>query len=93
MSIITQKINNIIYDENTTKCQKLSDILQIIIDYCGIDNNKYCIIASYSIRNYREISDLDSNMKSDEWEKLIKLTDIGIGIIGIYNQQFRYFWI
>ena len=91
MTSITNSINNIIYDENTTKSQKLSDILKIIIDYCDINNNKYMIIASYSIRNFREISDLDMNMISEEWEKLHKLTDIGVGIIETYNGQLRYF--
>lgn len=91
MSFIKNKINNIIYDENTTKYQKLSDILKLLIDYCHINNNKYMIIASYCIRNYREINDLDMNMISDEWNKLQKLVTIGIGIIEPYNGQLRYF--
>jgi hypothetical protein len=88
---LKNNINDIIYDENTTKYQKLSDILKILIDYCDINNNKYMIIASYCIRNYREINDLDLNMISDEWDKLQKLVTIGIGIIETYNGQLRYF--
>lgn len=91
MATIDNSIHNIIYDENTTKYQKLSDILKLIIDYCNINNNKYMIIASYCIRNYREINDLDMNMLSDEWEKLRKMVSIGIGIIENYNGQLRYF--
>jgi hypothetical protein len=91
MSNIQNSIHNIIYDEHTTKYQKLSDILKIVIDYCNINNNKYMIIASYCIRNYREINDLDMNMLSDEWEKLRKLVNMGIGIIETYNGQLRYF--
>ena len=41
MTEINKKIQNIILDQNTTKYQKLSDILKLIIDYCSIDNNKY----------------------------------------------------
>lgn len=88
---IQTNISEIIYNENTTKYQKLSDILKIILDYCDIDNNKYMIIASYCIRNYREINDLDMNMISDEWDKLNKLVNRGIGIIQTYNGQMRYF--
>lgn len=91
MSLIKNNIHDIIYDENTTKYQKLSDILKILIDYCDINNNKYMIIASYCIRNYREINDLDLNMISNEWDKLQKLVTIGIGIIETYNGQLRYF--
>jgi hypothetical protein len=88
---IEKQINQIIYNENITKCQKLSAILKIILDYCDIDNNKYMIIASYCIRNYREINDLDMNMISDEWGKLNKLVKRGIGVIQPYNGQMRYF--
>ena len=91
MSFIKDRINNVIYDEYLTKYQKLSDILKIIIDYCDIDNNKYMIIASYGIRFYRQINDLDMNMESNEWIKLQKLVDLGIGIIETYNGQLRYF--
>lgn len=88
---IKNTITKIIYDENITKYQKLSDILEILMSYCGISNNKYMIIASYCIRNYREINDLDMNMLSEEWEKLNKLINIGIGVIETYNGQLRYF--
>jgi len=91
MSTIKVKIHNIIFNENLTKYQKLSDILKIVIDYCNINNNKYMIIASYGIRFYRQINDLDMNMESDEWVKLQKLVDLGIGIIETYNGQMRYF--
>ena len=91
MSSIQNQIIQIIYNENITKYQKLSDILKIILDYCDIDNNKYMIIASYCIRNYREINDLDMNMISDEWDKLNKLVNHGFGGIQSYNGQMRYF--
>lgn len=91
MSSIQNQIIQIIYNENITKYQKLSDILKIILDYCDIDNNKYMIIASYCIRNYREINDLDMNMISDEWDKLNKLVNHGNGVIQSYNGQMRYF--
>ena len=91
MASIEKQIIKIIYNENITKCQKLSAILKIILDYCDIDNNKYMIIASYCIRNYREINDLDMNMISDEWDKLNKLVKRGIGVIQPYNNQMRYF--
>jgi hypothetical protein len=91
MSRIKENINKIIYDENLTKYQKLSDILKIVIDHCNINNNKYMIIASYGLRFYRPINDLDMNMESDEWMKLQKLVDLGIGIIEMYNGQMRYF--
>ena len=91
MTEINKKIQNIILDQNTTKYQKLSDILKLIIDYCSIDNNKYMIIASYGLRFYRQINDLDMNMEVDEWIKLKKVVDIGLGIFQIYNEQERYF--
>jgi len=91
MAFIKKNINDIICDENTTKYQKLSDILKIVINYCDINNNKYMIIGSYSIRNYREINDLDMNMISEEWDKLQKMVNMGIGIIETYNGQLRYF--
>ena len=90
MSIKTQ-IHSIIYDNNLLKYQKLSKILKIIIDYCNINNNKYMIIGSYSIRKYREINDLDLNMYIKEWNKLTKLININIGISETYNNQIRYF--
>jgi len=49
------------------------------------------IIASYGIRFYRPINDLDMNMESEEWMKLQKLVDLGIGVIETYNGQRRYF--
>jgi len=91
MSLIKTKIADIIFDENTTKYQKLSDILKILVDYCNINNNKYMIIASYGLRVYRPINDLDMNMEADEWMKLQKLLDLGIGITETYNGQVRYF--
>ena len=91
MSTIPLKIDTIIFNDNLSKFQKLTDILKILIDYCDINNNKYMIIASYGIRFYRPINDLDMNMENDEWLKLQKLVDIGIGTIQTYNGQLRYF--
>jgi hypothetical protein len=88
---VEKEINKIIKESGKPKYQKLSDILKYIIDYCGIDAKKYMIIGSFSIRKKREISDLDMNMDSKEWEKLKKLSKMGIGIIEEYNNQMRYF--
>lgn len=90
-NIINGHIEQKITDVNTEKYEKLSDILKIIIDKCGIDNNKYMIIASYCIRKYRHINDLDMNMEKTEWEKLRILEEAGIGKIETYNGQLRYF--
>jgi hypothetical protein len=91
MSTVKSQITSIITNPLLSKCEKLSDILKIVIDLCGINNNKYMIIASYGIRFYRPINDLDMNMESDEWMKLQKIVHLGIGIFETYNQQQRYF--
>lgn len=91
MSALKERFTKIIYNHELSKYQKLSDILKILIDFCHVDNNKYMIIASYGIRFYRTINDLDMNMESDEWMKLQKLIDLGIGVFETYSGQQRYF--
>ena len=89
---LQNKIYKVFYDENIPKYQKLSNILKLLINYCDINNKKYMIIGSYSIRNYREINDLDMNMEENEWDKLNKLVNMGLGIMKIYNNQHRFFF-
>lgn len=89
---LQNKIYKVFFDKNIPKYQKLSDILKLLINYCNINNKKYMIIGSYSIRDYREINDLDMNMEANEWNKLTKLVNMGLGIIEIYNNQYRYFF-
>jgi len=90
MTSIETKIVDIIHD-NGTKYEKLSDILSLLVKTAKIDKKKYMIIGSYAIRKYREISDLDMNMETHEWNKLTKLADKGLGKVEHYNNQMRYF--
>jgi predicted nucleotidyltransferase len=88
--MLNKRIKDIIGNLNT-KEEKLSDILRVLVDYCKINQTKYCIIGSYAIRSKREINDLDVIMEESEWEKLKKAVNIDVGIIEIYNKQDRYF--
>jgi hypothetical protein len=90
MTSIETKIVDIIHDKGT-KYEKLSDILALLVKTAKIDQKKYMIIGSYSIRKHREISDLDMNMETNEWDKLSKLADKGLGKVEYYNNQMRYF--
>jgi hypothetical protein len=87
--------NNIatIIKSDLSKQDKLSAILKyLFIDIAKINQKKYCIIGSYSIRNYRTISDLDVNLNHDEFFKLKILTDNSLGKIEIYNNQIRWYF-
>src|SRR6185312_12668528 len=78
---------------NTEKYQKLSDILKyLFVDIAGISQNKYYILGSYAIRQYRTINDLDINLDDQEFLKLENLTKKGFGHIEFYNAQIRWFY-
>ena len=64
------KIIKVIHMVNLTKHEKLSSILKIIVDFAGVNQNFYYILGSYALRNEREISDLDCNFSTHEWNKL-----------------------
>lgn len=86
--------------ENIIKIYKNSDILEsnrnelmatilcMIVTYCDIDQDKYHILSSYAIKDFKSVSDLDVNMEPSEWKKLSKSK---MGKSGIYNNQKRYF--
>jgi hypothetical protein len=85
---LNSEISRIINLPDAKKSNKLSDILKLIVDKCNINQNKYVIIGSYGIRNYREIGDLDVVMEKTEWNKLAHLP---VGRVETYNGQNRYF--
>ncbi len=75
------------------KYEKLSKILKyIFIDICHIDPQKYYILGSFSIREFRQINDLDINLDSSEFIKLSNATEKGFGQIEFYNNQIRWFF-
>lgn len=85
-----------IIQSNTTKHDKLAQILKSIVDSCGIKPYSYFILGSYAIREQREINDLDLNMDSEEFHKLEKCTQTDknnkISKIEEYNNQIRWFF-
>jgi len=84
-------IEKIIINKKLNKHQKLSNILKYIcIDICKIDQSKYMIIASYGLREYRNINDIDMNMDNDEFLKLEEATKLGLGSLEFYNGQIRW---
>ena len=85
---LNSEITRIVHLPHTTKSNKLSDILKLIVKKCNINQNKYVIIGSYGIRRYREIGDLDVIMENTEWNKLAHLA---VGRVETYNGQKRYF--
>jgi hypothetical protein len=82
------------------KEDKLSKILKMIIKFAGVDQTKYFILGSYAIRKHREISDLDINMESSEWDKLRAAfpTPVRTGVrqfpweTQYYNDQWRWYF-
>ena len=73
-------IEKIILNKKLNKHQKLSNILKyIFVDICKINQTKYMIIASYGLREYRHINDIDMNMDSNEFLKLEEATKLGLG--------------
>tara|TARA_R100001163_G_scaffold65718_1_gene64244 strand:- start:4979 stop:5608 length:630 start_codon:yes stop_codon:yes gene_type:complete len=94
MSILRKNINALIESHKLNNEGKINKnflmplILSMIVNFCGIDQSKYHILASYGIRAIKQIGDLDINMEEKEWKKLEKS---GMGKAGIYNNQLRYF--
>jgi hypothetical protein len=87
------RIKKIIISKKLKKYEKLSNILKyIFINICKIDQKKYYILGSFSIRKYRKINDLDINIDKDEFMKLEKATEKGFGKIEFYNNQIRWFF-
>ena len=87
------RIKKIIMSKKLKKYEKLSNILKyIFINICKIDQKKYYILGSFSIRKYRKINDLDINIDKDEFMKLEKATEKGFGKIEFYDNQIRWFF-
>lgn len=63
-------------------------IFSMIVSYCNIDQNKYHILSSYAIHEFKPVADLDVNMSNAEWPKIKKC---GLGTEDLYNGQKRYF--
>ncbi len=75
------------------KYEKLSDILKyLFVDIAGINQSKYYILGSYSIRRHREINDLDIHLENIEFFKLQALLDKNIGRLDIYKEQIRWYY-
>ena len=90
---MNSRIKKTITAKTLKKYEKLSNILKyIFIDICKIDQKKYYILGSFSIRKYRKINDLDINLDKDEFMKLEKATKKGFGKIEFYNNQIRWFF-
>lgn len=87
------KIKSIILNSKLKKYEKLSKILKyLFVNIAKISQDKYYILGSFSIRKYRNISDLDINLDNNEFLKLSSLTDKNIGYIEFYNGQIRLFF-
>ena len=88
---MNSKIKNTILSKKLKKYEILSNILKyIFIDICNINPKKYYILGSFSMREYRKINDLDINIDKDEFMKLEKATQKGLGKIEFYNNQIRW---
>ena len=75
-----KNIENIILNKKLKKHEKLSLILKyLFVDIAKISQDKYYILGSFSIREYRQISDLDINLDHNEFYKLEQLTKKNIG--------------
>jgi len=75
------------------KYEKLSEILKyLFVNIAKISQDKYFILGSYAIREYRTINDLDINLDDQEFLKLERLTQKGFGHIEFYNGQIRWFY-
>lgn len=85
------RITRTLSAKTLSKHDKLSSILKyIFIDICKIDQNKYFILGSFSLREYRVINDLDINLDCHEFLKLEKAVKRGFGHIEFYNGQIRW---
>ena len=70
-----KNIEKIILNKKLKKHEKLSSILRyLFVDIAKISQDKYYILGSFSIREYRQISDLDINLDLNEFYKLEQLT-------------------
>lgn len=88
-----KNIKKIILSKKLKKHEKLSNILKyIFVDVCKINQKKYYILGSFSIREHRTISDLDINLDKDEFMKLNLAVNKGIGKLEFYNNQIRWFF-
>jgi hypothetical protein len=87
-----KNIEKIILNKKLKKHEKLSSILRyLFVDIAKISQDKYYILGSFSIREYRQISDLDINLDLNEFYKLEQLTKKNIGKLEFYNNQIRWF--
>ena len=87
-----KNIKNIIINKKLKKHEKLSAILRyLFVDIAKISQDKYYILGSFSIREYRQISDLDINLDHNEFYKLEELTKKNIGKLEFYGGQIRWF--
>lgn len=94
MSELKSNINNIIktYKKNgiikTNRNDLMALILNMIVNYCGISQDKYHILSSYAIKDFKPVGDLDVSMNYGEFEKITKCK---LGKRELYNGQIRYF--
>ena len=87
-----KNIEKIILNKKLKKHEKLSSILRyLFVDIAKISQDKYYILGSFSIREYRQISDLDINLDLNEFYKLEQITKKNIGKLEFYNNQIRWF--
>lgn len=87
-----KNIETIILNKKLKKHEKLSSILRyLFVDIAKISQDKYYILGSFSIREYRQISDLDINLDHNEFYKLAQLTKKNIGKLEFYDSQIRWF--
>jgi hypothetical protein len=78
---------------NLEKYEKLSKILKyLFVDLAQIDQHKYFIFGSYTIRKYRKINDLDTMLDDKEFMKLEKLTKMNIGQLDFFNGDIRWYY-
>jgi hypothetical protein len=84
-------IKNIILDNDLKKYQKYSKILKyLFIDIANINQNKYFIGGSFSIREYKQINDLDIYIDKNKFIKLQKAVDKNIGKFEYLNNNIRW---
>jgi hypothetical protein len=83
--MVLMLIDQIINKTGPTKYQKISDILNLLVEYCQIDKKKYIIFGS-------EITSIDIYMDYLEWEKLLTyLLSLKLGTVQTNNnKQMRY---
>lgn len=60
---------------NKTKTHILAHVLKLIMNWCGIDKSEYMIMASYCLKDIREVGDLDVIVIPSAYQKL-RLTGI-----------------